>query len=88
MINSFRRFIITYRIFGKAKKRDFHKQPVPNSCGVVFLFLFILLLFGLLSVESSVRAEVKAAGSLVLRADDCLEGLELIIAPPRARTGW
>ena len=25
MINSFRRFIITYRIFGKAKKRDFHK---------------------------------------------------------------
>ena len=48
MINSFRRFIITYRIFGKAKKRDFHKQPVPNSCGVVFLFLFIL---GLIILE-------------------------------------
>ena len=48
MINSFRRFIITYRIFGKTKKRDFHKQPVPNSCGVVFLFLFIL---GLIVLE-------------------------------------
>ena len=48
MINSFRSFIITYRIFGKAKKRDFHKQPVPNSCGVVFLFLFIL---GLIILE-------------------------------------
>ena len=48
MINSFRRFIITYRIFGKSKKRDFHKQPVPNSCGVVFLFLFIL---GLIILE-------------------------------------
>lgn len=55
---------------------------------LLFLFLFLLLLFGLLSVESSVRAEVKVAGSLVLRADDCLEGLELIIALPRARTGW
>jgi len=41
-INSFRRFIIIYRIFGKAKKRDFHKQPIPNSIGVVFLLLFIL----------------------------------------------
>lgn len=42
MINSFRRFIIIYRIFGKAKKRDFHKKPIPNSIGVVFLVLFIL----------------------------------------------
>ncbi len=48
MISSFRHFIITYRIFGKSKKRDFHKQPVPNSCGVVFLFLFIL---GLIILE-------------------------------------
>ena len=48
MISSFRRFIITYRIFGKAKKRDFHKQPIPNSCGVVFLFLLIL---GLIVLE-------------------------------------
>ena len=42
MINSFRRFVIIYRIFGKAKKRDFHKKPIPNSIGVVFLLLFIL----------------------------------------------
>ena len=42
MINSFRRFIIIYRIFGKAKKRDFHKKPIPNSIGVVFFVLFIL----------------------------------------------
>ena len=48
MISSFRRFIITYRIFGKTKKRDFHKKPIPNSCGVVFLFLFIL---GLIILE-------------------------------------
>ena len=40
-IISFRRFIITYRIFGRAKKRDYHKQPIPNSIGVAFLFLFI-----------------------------------------------
>ena len=48
MINSFRRFIIKYRIFGKTKKRDFHKYPIPNSCGVVFLFLFTL---GLIILE-------------------------------------
>jgi len=41
-INSFRRFIITYRIFGRAKKRDYHKHPIPNSIGVVFLLIFIL----------------------------------------------
>ena len=41
-INSFRRFIITYRVFGRAKKRDYHKQPIPNSIGVVFLLIFIL----------------------------------------------
>ena len=50
--------------------------------------IVLFLLFGLLSGESSVRVEVKVAGSLVLRADGCLEGLELIIAPPRARTWW
>ena len=48
MISSFRRFIITYRVFGKTKKRDFHKQPIPNSCGVVFLLLLIL---GLIVLE-------------------------------------
>lgn len=41
-INSFRRFILTFRIFGKPKKRDFHKTPVPNSVGIVFLFLFLI----------------------------------------------
>ena len=40
-INSFRRFIITFRIFGKPKRRDFKKQLIPNSIGVVFLVLFI-----------------------------------------------
>ena len=40
-IISFRRFIITFRIFGKPKRRDFQKQPIPNSIGVAFLFLFI-----------------------------------------------
>ena len=47
-INSYRRFIIKYRIYGKAKKRDFHKQPIPNSCGVVFFFVFTL---GLIILE-------------------------------------
>ena len=42
MINSYRQFITMYRIFGKAKKRDLHKQPIPNSCGVVFLVLSLL----------------------------------------------
>ena len=42
MINSYRQFTIMYRIFGKAKKRDFHKQPIPNSCGVVFIVLSML----------------------------------------------
>ena len=42
MINSYRQLIIMYRIFGKAKKRDIHKQPIPNSCGVVFLVLSML----------------------------------------------
>ena len=41
-INSFRRFILIFRIFGKPKKRDFHKTPVPNSAGIVFLFLFLI----------------------------------------------
>lgn len=41
-INSFRRFILIFRIFGRPKKRDFHKTPVPNSAGIVFLFLFLI----------------------------------------------
>ena len=41
-INSFRRFIVIFRIFGKPKKRDYHKTPVPNSAGIVFLFLFLI----------------------------------------------
>ncbi len=35
---------MTYRIFGKPKKRDLHKTPIPNSCGIVFLFVFIISL--------------------------------------------
>lgn len=42
MINSYRQFITMYRIFGKPKKRDIHKNPIPNSCGVVFLVLSML----------------------------------------------
>ena len=41
-INIYRKFILTYRIFGKPKKRDFHKTPIPNSSGIVFLFIFII----------------------------------------------
>ena len=45
-IESFRRFILTYRIFGKRKKRDFQlSAPIPNSAGIVFLFLLILTSF-------------------------------------------
>mgnify|MGYP000052236731 CR=1 FL=1 len=42
LINSYRKFILLFRIFGKPKKRDFSKTPIPNSCGVVFLFLIII----------------------------------------------
>ena len=45
-IESYRRLILTYRIFGKRKKRDFETSaPIPNSCGVVFLFILILSSF-------------------------------------------
>ena len=45
-IQSYRRFILTYRIFGKRKKRDFDTAyPIPNSCGLVFLTILILSSF-------------------------------------------
>jgi UDP-N-acetylmuramyl pentapeptide phosphotransferase/UDP-N-acetylglucosamine-1-phosphate transferase len=38
--------ILTYRIFGRRKKRDFETTaPIPNSCGVIFLFILILSSF-------------------------------------------
>ena len=42
VINSYRKFIILFRIYGKPKKRDFSKTPIPNSSGIVFLFLMII----------------------------------------------
>ena len=75
-------------LFGSFRMYDRNKKDISYLFSPKIRQLFLLLLFGLLSVESSVRAEVKVAGSLVLRADDCLEGLELIIALPRASTGW
>jgi UDP-N-acetylmuramyl pentapeptide phosphotransferase/UDP-N-acetylglucosamine-1-phosphate transferase len=48
-LNIYRKFILTYRIFGKPKKRDFHKTPVPNSSGIVFLFVFIIAVCGIKS---------------------------------------
>ena len=45
-LESYRRLILTYRIFGKRKKRDFETSaPIPNSCGIVFLFMLILSSF-------------------------------------------
>lgn len=42
VINSYRKFIILFRIYGRPKKRDFSKTPIPNSSGIVFLFLLII----------------------------------------------
>lgn len=42
VINSYRKFIVLFRIYGRPKKRDFSNSPIPNSCGVVFLFLIII----------------------------------------------
>ena len=45
-IQIYRRFILTHKIFGKRKKRDFENSlPIPNSCGVVFLTILILSSF-------------------------------------------
>jgi len=45
-IQLYRRFILTYKIFGKRKKRDFETSfPIPNSCGLVFLIILILSSF-------------------------------------------
>ena len=45
-IQLYRRFILTHKIFGKRKKRDFENSfPIPNSCGVVFLKILILSSF-------------------------------------------
>lgn len=42
LINSYRKFILLFRVYGRPKKRDFSKTPIPNSCGIVFLFLIII----------------------------------------------
>ncbi|CAI8295958.1 MAG: Undecaprenyl-phosphate alpha-N-acetylglucosaminyl 1-phosphate transferase [Flavobacterium sp. SCGC AAA160-P02] len=42
LINSYRKFVLLFRVYGRPKKRDFSKTPIPNSCGVVFLFLLII----------------------------------------------
>ena len=42
VINSYRKFTILFRIYGRPKKRDFSKTPIPNSSGIVFLFLLII----------------------------------------------
>ena len=42
LINSYRKFVLLFRMYGRPKKRDFSKTPIPNSCGVVFLFLLII----------------------------------------------
>ena len=52
-INSFRKFILKYRIFGKAKKRDFQQNPIPNSSGVAFFFVFTL---GLIILEPFIES--------------------------------
>jgi len=69
-IISFRRFIITYRIFGRAKKRDYHKQPIPNSIGVVFLLLFILGSIVLESFFEKTELTGLIAGGVII----CLTG--------------
>ena len=55
-INSFRRFILIFRIFGRPKKRDFHKTPVPNSAGIVFLFLFLVGCLPIINFVKDVRS--------------------------------
>lgn len=55
-INSFRRFILIFRIFGKPKKRDFHKTPIPNSVGIVFLFLFLIGCLPIVSYINDLRS--------------------------------
>ena len=55
-INSFRRFILLFRIFGKPKKRDFHKTPIPNSAGIVFLFLFLIGCLPIVSYINDVQS--------------------------------
>ena len=42
VINSYRKFTILFRVYGRPKKRDFSKTPIPNSSGIVFLFLLII----------------------------------------------
>ena len=69
-IISFRRFIITFRIFGKPKRRDFQKQPIPNSIGVAFLFLFI---FGGIVLESFLE-KTEIIGIFVGSVIICLTG--------------
>ena len=42
VINSYRKFTVLFRIYGRPKKRDFSNSPIPNSCGIVFLFITII----------------------------------------------
>ena len=65
-INSFRRFILIFRIFGKPKKRDLHKTPVPNSAGIVFLFLFLVGCLPIINFVKDVRSFFYLTVCLVL----------------------
>ena len=49
LINYYRDFIITHRIFAKPKKRDLHKEQTPSSCGIIFP---IAMGFGILLMNS------------------------------------
>ena len=49
LINYYRDFIITYRIFAKPKKRDLHQEQTPSSCGIIFP---IAMGFGILLMNS------------------------------------
>lgn len=69
-INVYRKFILTYRIFGKSKRRDLHKTPIPNSSGIVFLFVFIVSLF---TIESFINIHdllIIVIGAIIV----CLNG--------------
>lgn len=69
-INVYRKFILTYRIFGKSKRRDLHKTPIPNSSGIVFLFVFIVSLFTIESFINIRELLIIVIGAIIV----CLNG--------------
>ena len=69
-INVYRKFILTYRIFGKSKRRDLHKTPIPNSSGIVFLFVFIVSLFTIESFINNHDLLIIVIGATIV----CLNG--------------